>query len=851
MLGSNNSDKQNISGCKEKADDFLSARRIVPPHLLAVLLLGIVSQVAQVLFLRELLMVFHGNEFSIGLILAAWLAWVGVGSRVGAAFVWRINRPLLFLAISAAGILLTLPVTVLLVRVLRSSFEISPGAYLSLADMVLSCFLLMAPSCLLLGAQFVLLSRVWRECDGIPDTSGIGKTYIGEAAGNMLGGLLFTFLMVKYLNSFQSAILVGLFMLGAALFMNRRYAVAGDRWPSALHLLLVVLIIISAGVYPLLGNLDQWAYRLQWQFFSPQHELIGTYQSKHGTIAILRLEDQYSFYQSGHLVFSTAGPETLVPGLEEQEAVEFAHMAMVQHESPERVLLIGGGLRGVLSEIIKHPVEQVDYVELDEVLTDAAEPFVSGVTLEALADPRVNLVHADGRLFVKTADGKYDLIIVDVPDPATAVLNRFYTKEFFTEVGDLLNPDGVLVIGAVSTPDLRGKAVANRNAAIYHTLDSVFSRVLPAGEHFIYFFATNSPGQISLDPVVLAERYSERSIEAEGFSAHHYQTLLEDSQLRRVNWVVRNHGRSIRAHVDGPEAGPLLPPSLEEQELIEKDLLPVVQRYFINTDFKPIGYFYTLMFWDDLTRRDRAQTFSWLLHIEPWWILPLCLVSLLTALGMRAAAKRKRNKFALGFAIHFTVFTTGLSTMTLQIALIFSFQSIYGFVYETVGLIVALFMCGLALGAFLTNRYVKHKSEIKTLATVQLSIALLAVVIAFVLPLAATAQSPAVIFVLFSMLTFGAGLINGVDFPIAVACYMTLKRDADKTAGIVYGAELFGACVGAALASAVVAPVLGIIACALFAAIANGTAFVVLFICGRLDQPWLARLIFQARQTVV
>jgi len=72
-----------------------------------------------------------------------------------------------------------------------------------------------------------------------------------------------------------------------------------------------------------------------------------------------------------------------------------------------------------------------------------------------------------------------------------------------------------------------------------------------------------------------------------------------------------------------------------------------------------------------------------------------------------------------------------------------------------------------------------------------------------------------------------------VDFPLAAACCMALSRRAEKSAGTVYGVELFGACVGAALASAVVAPMLGIIACCLLAGIANGTAFAVLLICRR------------------
>ncbi len=813
----------------------------MPPHLLAVLMLGVVSQLAQVLFLRELLMVFHGNELSIGLILAAWLVWVGVGSQLGAILIERSKRPLFLFSGSAVCILFVIPLTVFLLRILRGFYDLPRGSYFSLPDMVISCFLLMAPACLLLGAQFVLLSRIWRESNKAVDTSGAGKTYIGEAVGNMLGGLLFTFVLVHYFNAFQTAVLAAFVMLGAAFSMNSKVFLSGAGRHKLHLMLLLTLMVFAIAVYPLLENLDQQAYRMQWRLYSPQHELIDTYQSKHGTIAVLKLEDQHSFFQSGRLVFSTAGPEAEFAGMEEQEAVEFAHFSMVQHKDPGRVLLIGGGLRGVLAEIIKHPVKVVDYVELDEVLTRAATPYVSEDTLAALSDPRVNLIHADGRLFLKTAQEKYDLIVVDAPDPTTAVLNRYYTREFFAEAEALLNHDGVLVSGVISTPDLRGRAVANRNAAIYHSMDQVFSRVLSAGEHYLYYFATNSPGQVSLNPSILAERYSERDIETEGFTGRHYHVLLEDSQLRRINWVIRNHGRSSDAHLAGPAAVPLFPPSVEEQLSKEKELPPVREHYFINTDFKPIGYFYTLMFWDDLTRRDREETFGWLLHVKPWWVLFLSIPPLFTVFFLRVNKGLYKNLAPVAFAILFAVFTTGFSTMALQIALLFSFQSIYGFVYEMVGLIVALFMCGLALGAYLASRYVKDKANIKTLAFIQLGIALLAVCIALILPVTAALQSPEVIFVLFSALTFGAGLINGVDFPLSAACYMTLKGQPEKAAGTVYGVELFGAFFGAALASVIVVPVLGITACAFLAAIANGTAFVLFFICGRLDSLCLKK----------
>ncbi len=822
--------------------------RKMPPHFSAVLMLGLVSQVGQVLLLRELLMVFHGNELSIGLILAAWMIWVGAGSRLGASLVERTGRPFHLLTGSAAGILVLLPLSIFAIRILRGFFDIPPGAYLSLVDMTVSCLLVMGPVCLLIGAQFVFLARVWRESELAVDTSGAGKTYVGEAAGNMLGGILFTFVFVHYLNAFQTAVLAGFLMLGA-LGIILFTAPARNLASSRLRLPALALLALAVLVFPFLEEIDQWAYRIQWRYFAPDHEMVDTRQSEHGAITVVQYRDQFTFYQSGHLIFSTAGPEAAAPGMEEQEAVEFAHLAMVQHREPERVLLIGGGLRGVLSEIARHPVEAIDYVELDEALTDTARPYVSRATLDTLEDPRVNLIHTDGRLFVKTAEEKYDLVIVDVPDPATAVLNRFYTQEFFSEAEELLFEDGVLVTGALSTPDLRGTVIANRNTTIFHTLSDVFDRVLPAGERFMLYFCTNEPGQVSLDINTLEKRFLERGIEAEDFSPHHFRVLLEESQLRRVNWVVRNHGRSSDAHLLGPGAAPVAPPPIKEQETLEKELAPVEERYFFNTDFRPIGYYYTLMHWDQLTRPDDDRTLWWPLRAQWWWVLPFILAPFVAVLGLRlvsggrnragesAPAAPYQSPAASGFAVIYTVFTTGFSTMALQIALIFSFQSIYGFIYELVGLIMAMFMGGLSLGAFIINRYVKYKASLKTLALVQLVISVLALLIAFIIPRAAALDYPALIFVLFSLLTFSAGLINGVDFPLSLACYMTLNKKAERTAGIVYGVELFGACLGAVLISAVVAPVFGITAACILAGVANFSAFVVILTCRR-DSLW-------------
>ena len=55
--------------------------RVIPRHfILAWLVMGLSSMIGQLILMRELLIVFYGNEISIGIILASWLFWVSIGS---------------------------------------------------------------------------------------------------------------------------------------------------------------------------------------------------------------------------------------------------------------------------------------------------------------------------------------------------------------------------------------------------------------------------------------------------------------------------------------------------------------------------------------------------------------------------------------------------------------------------------------------------------------------------------------------------------------------------------------------------------------------------------------------------
>ncbi|KMQ49970.1 Spermidine synthase [Chitinispirillum alkaliphilum] len=806
---------------------------LLDAQILAVLALGIVSQVGQVLVLRELLMVFSGNELSIGLVYSAWLIWGAVGARTAAYLMERLINPFPVLLINTALLSFVLPSTIVLIRGIRGFFDLLPGAYLSLNDMAVSSFVTTGPICFSLGAQFVILSAIWRRKDKSKDTSSASKTYVFEAIGNVFGGIAFSLVMVNRMVSLQSAAFVCSLMMGITLLLVCIHKPKNKTIKRNVILIISAALLLPLLFQSMLGEVDSWGYRLLWSNFAPHHELTEIRESKHGTIAVASRDGQYSFFQSGNLIYSTPGYKAAASGFEKQEAATFAHLVMAQHTNPEKVLLIGGGMRGTLPEILKHNVIRVDYVELDQELTNVALSYVSGYTRRAAEDQRVNLIHADGRQFVKQSDLKYDMIIVDIPDPSTAVLNRYYTLEFFQQTAGRLKSGGVLALSAGSSPDLRNVALVNRKATMYHTLNRVFSTVIPMGERTMFFFATQYPDQISTDPSVLEQRFTARNIESEAFTPRHYHTLIQKPHLRRINWIVRSHGRELHSHIQGVHNPPMIAEPLYKQMQLESKLPEVHEKHFLNSDFRPIGYFYTIMHWHSITGKNRNEVFTNLLKVKPVWILFPFVLCIFIAVCLRISSREAGNKRGVRFAVLTTVFTTGMSTMILQIGILFLFQSLYGFVYEMAGVIIAVFMLGLALGAGSSQKFICNKSSLKNLALVQAFMAALAACIAFILPEAAKINSTMIVLIVFSTITFIAGFLNGIDFPIAAACYLGTNNRVEKSTGIIYSTELTGACIGAVSASILLVPVFGIVTCCILASVVNIFALFTIILSGK------------------
>ena len=365
--------------------------------------------------MRELIVVFYGNEVSLGLMLCSWLLWTSAGSVVLGRISAHGRSPVRRVAALQVLLALALPLTIVAVRSSKLIFRPLPGEVLGPGPMLLVALVTLSLFCFVSGGLFAAGSRLYAAEVGTSLALASSSMYLLEALGSGAGGILASLVLIRYLTAFQIATLLGwLNLVAATALAMRRLAVRR----AVLGMLTVALPFLLVG-----GNrLEEISLQGLWRGF----HLVATRNSIYGNLAVVETEGMRTLYENGLVAFNVPDPAA---------AEEAVHFALLQHPHPTSLLLIGGGLNGSVSQALKHPsLERVDYVELDPAVFDLARRYFPGEWRRIQLDQRVRVHHLDGRLFVKSTSQSFDVVIVNLPDPQTAQLNRFYTAEFFREV---------------------------------------------------------------------------------------------------------------------------------------------------------------------------------------------------------------------------------------------------------------------------------------------------------------------------------------------------------------------------------------------------------------------------------
>jgi len=187
------------------------------------------------------------------------------------------------------------------------------------------------------------------------------------------------------------------------------------------------------------------------------------------------------------------------------------HVPIFAHGRAEDVLIVGGGDCGIAEEVLKHKlVKRLTQVEIDRSVVDFSKEHFPEFTGPVLADPRFDLVIADGMDFVNTSERRFDVVIVDSTDPVGpgAVL---FSPEFYAGVKRCMKPGAVMVTQngvPFYQPDELAEGVAKFRKLWAD--GGCYIAAIPTylGGHMAMGWATGDAGLRQIAVETLAQRYA-------------------------------------------------------------------------------------------------------------------------------------------------------------------------------------------------------------------------------------------------------------------------------------------------------------------------------------------------------
>jgi spermidine synthase len=817
---------------------------------LHIFLVGLLSIVAQVVLLRELSAAFYGVDLIYLLALGAWLLWTAGGALLGSgpraeARGLRPSSVRVRALLVAVGVVV--PLEVALIRGLRLLLGGIPGAYLALPAQIGASALCLLPPSVLLGLLFQWTARRYlpeMRSGLIPDpatradnaepevrsdltdvgatrrvapTSGrrsLARAYAIESAGGVAGGLASTWALHARLPGATLALATAaVAFTGALLAMERpgarvRHAPRVGARPApgvgarrAVPLQdRAVRLVALAGILACL--VAAWhAHRLDRWMTSWNHpDVVDSLDSPYGRVTITERAGQVSAYENDALVFESegTGPE------------EFAHLSLLQHEAPRRVLVLGGAGAGLLGEVARHDPERIDDVELDAGVVDLMARHLPPAFRGSLSLPTVRMTFGDPRRAIANcgrpakrvrpvtgpgpaesptatdgldcADG-YDAIIVAAAEPASAQANRFFTREFFAQCATRVRPGGIVSLRLPSMENAWTPPLISRTASIYTALHEVFADVvvLPGSSNIVLASAT----RLVRDPQVLAERLAARGIRARLVTARYVHYLYSNDRYAEIEAVLaRSRARS-------------------------------------NTDANAASYQATTILWLSKFFPSIAQVdLAWVSGAYGWraprsWLLLGVAAGLALLWRWRGWSRRTVLMASVAFV-----------GMTLETLLLLQYQLKQGVMFQDLGVLLMSVMAGLAAGAWGVDGMVK--AGLKSCSTTEVPVAqgfspvfflVALVLLALVASVAIAGGYGSGLLPIAAMLFVTGGIVAGVFACASVGDDRRVLRGGERAGARIdqrrlvsplYGADVLGGCAGSIACSMVFIPLLGL-----------------------------------------
>ncbi|MBQ9391796.1 MAG: spermidine synthase, partial [Lachnospiraceae bacterium] len=168
-------------------------------------------------------------------------------------------------------------------------------------------------------------------------------------------------------------------------------------------------------------------------------------QTRYQKIVVTKHKDDVRLYIDGNCQFSTNDEYRYHEAL--------VHIPMSEVQSHDSVLILGGGDGMAVREVLKYDdVQDIELVDLDKDMIDICmtNENITSINDNSLKSDKLRIYNEDAYKYLENTNKKYDVIIVDLPDPNSEVLNKLYSNIFYRMCGNCLKDEGIMVVQSTS-----------------------------------------------------------------------------------------------------------------------------------------------------------------------------------------------------------------------------------------------------------------------------------------------------------------------------------------------------------------------------------------------------------------
>lgn len=314
----------------------------------------------------------------------------------------------------------------------------------------------------LVGLEIPLLMNILKDRVQFSDL--VSNVFTFDYIGALLASVLFPLVLIPQLGVMRTALFFGMINVSIAILLSfvLKNEIKSKLVQIKAILTFVLLLILFLFANKILSYSEEKLYG---------ENIVFTNTTPYQRIVLTHNKNDYKLYLNNNLQFSSADEYRYHEAL--------VHPAMETAPKIEHILVLGGGDGLACREILKYKeVKSITLVDLDEKMTSLFRdnPILAHFNQASFSNPKVRVFNQDAFLWVSSHHKKYDVVVIDFPDPSNYSLGKLYSHSFYTSLQKIVNPHGVVVIQTTS-PYFAPKSFwcinetvkqVFKNAAAYH-----------------------------------------------------------------------------------------------------------------------------------------------------------------------------------------------------------------------------------------------------------------------------------------------------------------------------------------------------------------------------------------------